>query len=58
MDEIDYPGDEAAKDYDFLGFDDRDDIDAQTEADLRALTTGLPARPGTRRPLVTARRLG
>lgn len=32
-----------------LDFDAIDDIDAATDADYRTITTGLPARPGTRR---------
>lgn len=43
----DYP--EAELDYDLLDFEARDVIDARAEQDFRTLTTGLPARPGTRR---------
>jgi hypothetical protein len=43
----DLPGDDL--DYDWLDFDDRDVIDEAVSVDFRALSTGLPARPGTRR---------
>lgn len=43
----DFPHGEA--DYDALDFEDRDVVDARQEQDFRVLTTGLPARPGTRR---------
>lgn len=36
-------------DYDFLGFDERDERDAAKADFLREVLTGLPARPGTRR---------
>ena len=41
------PDDE--RDLDALDFEDQDRIEAQEAEDYRALTTGLPARPGTRR---------
>lgn len=44
----DWPAEDEA-DYDLLTFEQRDLVDAQREQDFRALTTGLPARPGTRR---------
>ena len=43
----DFPGDDL--DYDRLDFEQRDEIDAARADDLRALVTGLPARPGTLR---------
>lgn len=45
----DWPTSADADEYDFLTFDERDLVDARTEQDFRTLTTGLPARPGTRR---------
>ncbi|RLK22672.1 hypothetical protein DER29_0511 [Micromonospora sp. M71_S20] len=35
--------------YDLLDFEARDDLDDAYADDLRAVVTGLPARPGTRR---------
>lgn len=42
-------GPEADELYESLPFEERDDLDAAYADDLRAVLTGLPARPGTRR---------
>lgn len=39
----------GAGEYDLLTFEERDLVDDLAAQDFRALTTGLPARPGTRR---------
>jgi hypothetical protein len=35
--------------YDLLTFEERDALDAEREDLIRAISTGFPARPGTRR---------
>ncbi len=49
MDDPDIPGADYDLDYDLLTFEERDEIDSTQAVELRALLTGLPARPGTRR---------